>query len=90
MTQDWIVYMIEASDGSLYTGITTDITRRFRAHLAGKGGARYFHRGRQPVRVVYMEGAGDRSAASKREAAIKKLPRSQKLQLVSDLQMRSR
>lgn len=90
MTQDWIVYMIEASDGSLYTGITTDITRRFRAHLVGKGGARYFHRGRQPVRVVYMEGAGDRSAASKREAAIKKLPRSQKLQLVSDLQMRSR
>ncbi|MAZ71173.1 MAG: endonuclease [Porticoccus sp.] len=90
MTQDWIVYMIEASDGSLYTGITTDITRRFRAHLAGKGGARYFHRGRQPVRVVYMEGAGDRSAASKREAAIKKLPRSQKLRLVSDLQMRSR
>ncbi|WP_293615462.1 GIY-YIG nuclease family protein [Porticoccus sp.] len=82
--------MIEASDGSLYTGITTDITRRFRAHLAGKGGARYFHRGRQPVRVVYMEGAGDRSAASKREAAIKKLPRSQKLRLVSDLQMRSR
>ena len=90
MTQDWIVYMIEASDGSLYTGITTDITLRFRAHLAGKGGARYFHRGRQPVRVVYMEGAGDRSAASKREAAIKKLPRSQKLRLVSDLQMRSR
>jgi len=87
MTQDWIVYMIEASDGSLYTGITTDITRRFRAHLAGKGGARYFHRGRQPVRVVYMEGAGDRSAASKREAAIKKLPRSEKLQLISAAQM---
>lgn len=77
--------MIEASDGSLYTGITTDITRRFRAHLAGKGGARYFHRGRQPVRVVYMEGAGDRSAASKREAAIKKLRRSQKLLLIADV-----
>ncbi|MFT6491305.1 MAG: putative endonuclease [Porticoccus sp.] len=87
MTQDWVVYMIEASDGSLYTGITTDITRRFRAHLAGKSGARYFHRGRQPVRVVYTEGAGNRSAASKREAAIKKLPRSEKLQLISAAQM---
>lgn len=85
MTQGWVVYMIEASDGSLYTGITTDITRRFRAHLAGKSGARYFHRGRQPVRVVYMEGAGDRSAASKREAAIKKLRRSQKLLLIADV-----
>lgn len=85
MTQDWVVYMIEASDGSLYTGITTDITRRFRAHLAGKSGARYFHRGRQPVRVVYMEGAADRSAASKREAAIKKLRRSQKLLLIADV-----
>ena len=87
MTQDWVVYMIEASDGSLYTGITTDITRRFLEHMAGRSGARYFHRGRQPVRVVYMEGAGDRSAASKREAAIKKLPRSQKLLLISDVQI---
>ncbi|WP_339641060.1 GIY-YIG nuclease family protein [uncultured Porticoccus sp.] len=90
MTQDWIVYMIEASDGSLYTGITTDIARRFSAHQSGKSGARYFHRGRSPVRVVYTEGADDRSAASKREAAIKKLSRSQKLRLISDLQMSSR
>ncbi|WP_438952380.1 GIY-YIG nuclease family protein [Porticoccus sp.] len=88
MTQDdWVVYMIEASDGSLYTGITTNITRRFRAHLTGKSGARYFHRGRQPVRVVYTEKASDRSAASKREAAIKKLPRLQKLLLVRTLLM---
>jgi putative endonuclease len=87
MMQDWLVYMIEASDGSLYTGITTDITRRFCAHQSGKRGARYFHRGRQPIRVVYTEGAGNRSAASKREAAIKKLPRSEKLQLISAAQM---
>ncbi|WP_438958543.1 GIY-YIG nuclease family protein [Porticoccus sp.] len=82
--------MIEASDGSLYTGITTDITRRFSAHQSGKSGARYFHRGRWPVRVAYTEGADNRSAASKREAAIKKLSRSQKLRLISDLQMSSR
>jgi putative endonuclease len=67
----WLVYMIAASDGSLYTGITTDMERRWRQHLAGRG-AKYF-RGRAPQRLVYLETGHDRGSASRREAAIKRL-----------------
>lgn len=74
--------MIEASDGSLYTGITTDVERRFAEHREGKQGARYFN-GREPQRVVYVEPAEDRSSASKREVAIKQLRRQQKLELIA-------
>ncbi|WP_461480720.1 GIY-YIG nuclease family protein [Porticoccus sp.] len=73
--------MIEAGDGSLYTGITTDVARRFAEHRDGKLGARFFN-GRQPKQVVYVEAAEDRSSASKREAAIKRLRRQQKLALI--------
>lgn len=78
----WSVYMIEASDGSLYTGISTDVQRRFDQHCSGKG-ARYFHRGRQPRALVYIEVAQDRASASRREAALKKLPRHDKQSLVA-------
>lgn len=77
----WSVYMIEASDGSLYTGITTDVQRRFNEHLSGKQGAKYFQ-GRAPKKIVYVESGHNRSSASKREAEIKKLRREQKLQLI--------
>ncbi len=80
----WSVYMIEASDGSLYTGITTDIERRFNEHLQGGRGARYFA-GRKPVAVVYREDGHSRSSASRREAEIKKLSRSDKQRLIADL-----
>jgi putative endonuclease len=77
--------MIQASDGSLYTGITTDVDRRFNEHLkgklAGKKGAKYFQ-GRKPKKIVYVEAGHDRSSASKREAAIKRLRREQKLALI--------
>jgi putative endonuclease len=76
----WFVYMIEVSDNTLYTGITTDLDRRFKQHLDGKG-AKYFH-GRKPVKIVYTESNHDRSSASVREAAIKKLTREQKKQLI--------
>ena len=79
---DWNVYIIRASDGTLYTGITTDVARRFGEHSAGKG-AKYFHAGRRPEQVIYTEPSPDRSSASRREAAIKKLPRQQKLLLES-------
>ena len=79
---NWMVYMIEASDGSYYTGITTDLDRRFREHLEGRSGARYF-RGRKPVGVVYTESGHCRSSALKREAAIKKLGKADKLKLAS-------
>ena len=80
---DWSVYMIEADDGALYTGITTDVERRFGEHCDSKRGARYF-RGRRPIAVVYQESGHTRSSASQREAAIKKLKRQQKQQLVAN------
>ena len=79
---EWTVYMIKASDGSYYTGITTDIDRRFREHLEGRSGARYF-RGRKPLSVVYTETGHCRSSALKREAAIKKLGKTDKIRLAS-------
>ena len=77
---DWQVYIIFCSDGSLYTGISNDPARRFMQH-AGRRGARYF-RGRRPVHVVYIESGHNRSSASRREAAIKKLSRHAKLALL--------
>lgn len=74
------VYMVECSDGSLYTGWTTDVDARVAVHNSGSG-AKYT-RSRLPVKLVYFEEANDRSAALKREAAIKKLSRSSKLKLI--------
>ncbi|TPQ26868.1 GIY-YIG nuclease family protein [Methylomonas koyamae] len=78
----WSVYMIECCDGSLYTGITTDVQRRFRQHQAGLG-AKYF-RARRPLNIAYLEGGHDKGSASRREAAIKKLTRAQKLVLIAE------
>jgi len=78
---EWLVYIILCSDNTLYTGITTDMERRFRQHATGKG-AKYF-RGRQPVRVVYLEPNHSRSSAAVREARIKAMDRTEKLDLVS-------
>lgn len=77
----WQVYIIACTDNSLYTGITTDMERRFRQHAESRG-ARYF-RGRRPGEVVYRESGHTRSTASKREAAIKKLLRVDKLRLIA-------
>ena len=68
----WFVYMIEADDGSYYTGVTTDVERRLGEHQSGKRGAKYF-KGRKAVKVVFVEAEHDRSSACKREAQIKKL-----------------
>ena len=81
-TTTWSLYIIEASDASLYTGITTDVERRFDEHLNCQKGAKYFN-GRSPVRIVYREEGHDRSSASRREAEIKKLSRSEKQRLIS-------
>jgi len=83
-SDSWYVYIIQATDGSLYTGITTDIQRRFNEHLSGKQGAKYFQ-GRTPQKIVYVEDGHNRSSASKREAEIKKLRREHKLQLVDSV-----
>ncbi|MEM9301287.1 MAG: GIY-YIG nuclease family protein [Pseudomonadota bacterium] len=81
MDTRWTVYIIEADDGSLYTGVTTDVERRFAEHRDGPRGARYF-RGRRPRAVVYTESGHDRSSAARREAAIKRLGRDAKLALI--------
>jgi putative endonuclease len=77
----YFVYLLECADGSMYTGITTDVTRRFEEHKAGKGGN--YTRTHKPVKVLYTEKQPDRGSALKREAEIKKLPRKRKESLVN-------
>jgi len=67
----WYLYLIECEDGSLYTGITTDVERRYAQHVAGKG-ARYT-RMKKPLRLVGFRECGSRSAALKAELAMKRL-----------------
>ena len=77
----WCVYLLRCADGTLYTGITTDVARRVEEHNGNGGpGARYT-RSRRPVELVYVESAADRAEASRREAAIKRLDRAGKLRL---------
>ena len=80
--QNWLVYIIRCSDGSLYTGITTDLERRFAEHLLGGKGAKYFRRCR-PLGIVYTEAGLNRSEAARREARIKALSHKEKLELIS-------
>ena len=77
----WYLYLLRCKDGSLYTGITTDVEKRLEAHRAGKG-AKYT-RGRGPLAPVYRENCEDMSAAFKREYAIKQLTRQEKEQLMA-------
>lgn len=77
----YFVYILECSDGSLYTGITTDVIKRLNEHNSSDKGAKYT-KARRPVKLLYEEPSSDRSNASKREYAIKKLSRIQKLQLI--------
>lgn len=77
----WRVYILRCAGGSLYTGITNDLSARLRAHQEGRG-ARYT-RGRLPVELVHSEEAPSRGAATRREIAIKRLRRSAKLGLAT-------
>jgi putative endonuclease len=77
----WHVYIIECSDGSLYTGITNDLDRRITAHNDGRG-AKYT-KSRRPVRLRYSEPAADRKNASQREYAIKSLRKAEKMRLIT-------
>jgi putative endonuclease len=82
----WYVYIIEASDKRLYTGITTDISRRWREHCgddAAKSKGAKFFRGRKPKQLLFAQQVLDRSQASQLEAKIKKQKRSEKLNLIS-------
>lgn len=78
------VYILECDDGSLYTGITTDVERRFAEHKSGR--STNYTRAHRAKKIVYTEECENRSEASKREAAIKKLKREEKFQLIQDAQ----
>ena len=80
MKQNWKVYILRCGDGSLYTGISTDVARRLEEHRSGKG-AKYT-RGRSPLELVYVEECPDKSAALRRELEIKAMPREEKLKLI--------
>lgn len=75
----YIVYILECNDGTLYTGITTDVKRRFQEHCGGLGG--HYTKARGVRQVVYTEKQPNRSEATKRELAIKRLTRSEKQKL---------
>lgn len=77
----YFIYIVECSDKTLYTGITTDVQRRVQEHNSSDKGAKYTKL-RRPVKLVYQEESQDRSSASKREYAIKKLTRQAKLELI--------
>ena len=76
MDKSWKLYMLRCGDGSLYTGITTDVQARLEVHRSGKG-AKYT-RGRGPLELVYCEECGTHSDALKREIAVKALTKEEK------------
>jgi len=76
----WFLYLIRCSGGQLYTGITTDVKRRFSEHESGKGAK--FLRGKGPLELVFQQAVGDRSTALKAEAMIKKMDKTEKETLV--------
>jgi predicted GIY-YIG superfamily endonuclease len=79
--QKWFVYIVQCADGTLYTGATPDIDKRIAAHNAGTG-AKYTSR-RLPVQLLFSEACVDRSAALKREHALKKFTRAEKFALIT-------
>ncbi len=79
----WYVYLLRCSDGTYYTGVTTDVTRRVREHngeAGGRAGAKYT-KARRPVRLVYQETAENRSAAQMREHVLRTMSREEKVKL---------
>lgn len=82
LSMSWQLYILRCGDGTLYTGITDDLPRRLKAHRSGKG-AKYT-RGRGPLELVYREDCPDKSAALRREIAVKKLSRQEKLFLIGE------
>ena len=80
MEKQWVLYILECGDGTLYTGITDDLEKRFEAHCSGRG-AKYT-RGRGPLTLRYRESCADHSAALRREYAVKQLSRGEKLALI--------
>lgn len=83
MEGTWYLYILRCGDGTLYTGIATDVEKRLQQHRRGKG-AKYT-RGRSPLELVYREECGSHSDALKRECAVKALTRAQKESMISKI-----
>lgn len=80
-SQTWFVYIIENDKGQLYTGITTDVLRRFNEHASSKKGAKFF-RISKPVAIRFKKEFPDRSQASRFEREVKNMRKSEKLELI--------
>ena len=80
----WFLYILKCSDGTLYTGVTTDIDRRLNEHNTSPKGAKYT-KARRPVRLVYWTGFKDRSTAQKAEYRFKQLTREQKEKIIDEI-----
>lgn len=82
LNQTWWIYIVQCSDNSYYTGLSNDVENRIKKHNSGKGAA--YTRGRGPVKLIYSEKFSSYSEAAKREIAIKKLNRQEKIILISN------
>ena len=82
LDKKYIVYILECSDGTLYTGITNDLDHRLKMHNTGLGSK--YTKSRLPVKCVYTESGYDKSSALKREISIKKLSRKEKFELIKN------
>ena len=83
----WFVYIIQNEKGYYYTGITTDLDRRFKEHVSSKKGAKFFNTG-APTEIVFFRKFANRSLASKFEYAVKRLTREKKILLISKKRIR--
>ncbi|MFK7828225.1 MAG: GIY-YIG nuclease family protein [Congregibacter sp.] len=79
---EWWVYLLRCADDSLYTGVARDLQRRLRQHNGQLVGGASYTRGRRPVALVWSQACDDRAEAQRRESAIKKLSRREKLSLI--------
>jgi putative endonuclease len=84
----WTLYILRCSDDTLYTGITNNLKKRFECHKSGKG-ARYT-RGRLPVKIAYFESCIDKGSALRREYEVKRLSRTEKMDLISKVKIRKK
>ncbi len=79
---DWHLYLIRCHDGSLYTGITTNVARRFAEHQENRGAGAKYLRGREPLMLVFQKKLGSRSLALSVESKVKKLSKARKEELI--------
>lgn len=80
---EWFLYLVQCRRGTLYTGITTDVERRFAEHQAGGARAARYLRGKGPLQLVYTMSAGNKAQAATLEYRVKRLSRAEKLRLIA-------